>query len=927
MPVAQKGGDMCPARIAGRWLVAVVLALACARSPGKPNDGSVEAPSRDTAAVDGIADRAITADAGQGDANDTGSDVIPSVPGNPLIECFDRTVTGCVHGVLESLIANYWESPYGQGPRFVLQSDVAQGLATVRAAAPMSLAAGTLYFWARLFDALEPGQTHVQVQVAMVDDAGQVDGGNRLHVLFRDGKLEGLVAGDTLQVGPLAERADWNRDVIAPGQWHQYALSWDARELLLFVDGGLLAHAPRSSPAGMTAAFPRVYVGARFDGTYAADSQIAHVLLWDQRLTHPDIQRLYLAELETVKLPIDVKAATDDGVKRDRVELPWAGALPVLDLHVTTGVPIGPGGRVLVGFGHSNGEFFGGTPWPSVTADLPAGVSGAVDCVSAARLPIAKVCTLAIGAGTVPAGSDVVLHLGGVPLGSKATIGRKDTANVWPRVFVDCGGDSACTGALLPVTTQPVLAFVPPASEARSEIFARLPSTVVVGEPFSLRLWAEKADAAPDLTAAFKVAFTAVPELSGLPASYDFVAGDDGGAELKGLVLTAVPAASGPLLAATTDAGETVNVNPVDVLGPASALRLYFGDLHIHTTISDGKEAPTLLYPFARSRGLDFAALSDHVNTGDVYATPWEFNHTMNAADWQTLQQLARTYNAPGAFVTFLGFEESAGSLSGANCMGQSAFACPPNEGDWNTYYSGDTAPLPNWDRVLSADGLVATVGAVDPMAVVIPHFGGRRADLTGLTVAANRARVPVVEVISNHTTPPDGASAWATQNLASDVRLGFIGSSDDHSSHPGRSMWQTRYGYMAAWASALDRASILDAIRKRHTYATSHADRPIVRVSANHAAMMGDAVTLAAGEDPAMTLTVTSRARVTQVSVFRNGTDVWDDAPVASTSSAPFPVSVSFGEPLPASPTSYYWRIDFDNGSAVWTSPVWFER
>jgi len=23
----------------------------------------------------------------------------------------------------------------------------------------------------------------------------------------------------------------------------------------------------------------------------------------------------------------------------------------------------------------------------------------------------------------------------------------------------------------------------------------------------------------------------------------------------------------------------------------------------------------------------------------------------------------------------------------------------------------------------------------------------------------------------------------------------------------------------------------------------------------------------------------------------------------------------------------SYYWKIDFDNGSAVWTSPIWFER
>jgi hypothetical protein len=275
--------------------------------------------------------------------------------------------------------------------------------------------------------------------------------------------------------------------------------------------------------------------------------------------------------------------------------------------------------------------------------------------------------------------------------------------------------------------------------------------------------------------------------------------------------------------------------------------------------------------------------------------------------------------------VTLLAFEESAGAIKDVGgCPGGSG--CPAVEGDWNVYFSTDSAPLLGVGSVFAPEGLLATVAAIDPAAVVIPHFGGRRADLLALT-KENQAQVPVVEVISNHTGPPDGAMGWASQTINTDVRLGFIGSSDDHSGHPGRSMWGTRYGYIAAWAASLDRPAILDAIRRRHTYACSHADRPIVKVSANRGAMMGDSVVLSADEDPAMTVSVLSRAQVTAVSVVRDGATVWQSTPGSSTKSAPYAISASYGEPLPASPTSYHWKIAFDNSAVVWTSPIWFAR
>jgi hypothetical protein len=54
-------------------------------------------------------------------------------------------------------------------------------------------------------------------------------------------------------------------------------MSWDERELCLFVDGGRLVRRARSSPPGMIAAFQRVYLGARLDGGYPADTSMPHL--------------------------------------------------------------------------------------------------------------------------------------------------------------------------------------------------------------------------------------------------------------------------------------------------------------------------------------------------------------------------------------------------------------------------------------------------------------------------------------------------------------------------------------------------------------------------------------------------------------------------------------------------------------------------
>jgi hypothetical protein len=510
----------------------------------------------------------------------------------------------------------------------------------------------------------------------------------------------------------------------------------------------------------------------------------------------------------------------------------------------------------------------------------------------------------------------VVLRLTDVAVASNVSLTHANGSNLIPQFAIDRGGTTLESGALLLTSPGPQLAVVAAESAARSVVLVRGPSTVEVGKPFTLRVWPEKADRAPEFGAVLNVTFSAPPELSGLPATIAVTTSEDGSAEIAGLKFTAVPAENPVILSGSAD-GLALDTSPIEVTDAGSSGRqLYWGDIHNHTSLSDGTVAPDEVYPFARSHALEFAALADHQCFGVPYASPLE-QALVDSAAWQLIRGLARKHYEPGAFVTIPALEICA-----------DARFDPASEGDWNVYFNRDDVPLIAADLVLGAGGYLEQVSSLDPSAIMIPHYGGRTANLLAMSDAEN-LNVPVVEIISNHTSAPDGAAGWATQFLSSrpNLRLGFIGSSDDHSGHAGRSMWWTGQGLMAVWADALTREGLLAAIRLRHTYAYSHSERPILRATANHGAMMGDNVILAADEAPTLSLSGSSSRPVTSVELYKNGALAWQTAPV-STGTPPARFSTTYTDPAMTAPASYYWRVLFDNGvEAAFTSPIWFSR
>lgn len=79
---------------------------------------------------------------------------------------------------------------------------------------------------------------------------------------------------------------------------------------------------------------------------------------------------------------------------------------------------------------------------------------------------------------------------------------------------------------------------------------------------------------------------------------------------------------------------------------------VYYGDLHNHSTASDGSGTPQQAYSYARyTSGLDFFSLADHTAEVD--------RGNFTPAAWSDIKSQANKYNQDGVFVTFYGFEWS----------------------------------------------------------------------------------------------------------------------------------------------------------------------------------------------------------------------------------------------------------------------------
>ena len=256
----------------------------------------------------------------------------------------------------------------------------------------------------------------------------------------------------------------------------------------------------------------------------------------------------------------------------------------------------------------------------------------------------------------------------------------------------------------------------------------------------------------------------------------------------------------------STDGSIAGEFNPILVEDDPSD-RIYWGETHGHSGFAEGSGTVDGFFKFAREdAGLDFMTLSEH----DLW---------MDDFEWEVLREATIRDNAPGEFITFLGYEWTTPNALGGHHnilfrMPEDRDRVPKQEAPiLNQLYSGLKAKHDEKD------------------VVVIPH-----AHNPGQWWISDPSIERLVEIVSNH-----GTFEWLGRAyLSNGFRLGFIGGSDDHIGHPGlRPISTGRYGsdnfggLAAVMAHEKSRNAIFDSLQNQNTYATN-GFRMILKTAVN---------------------------------------------------------------------------------------------
>lgn len=490
------------------------------------------------------------------------------------------------------------------------------------------------------------------------------------------------------------------------------------------------------------------------------------------------------------------------------------------------------------------------------------------------------------------------------------------------RLSIDKTGD----GPFLPLS-KPL--YLDVANEKAIKFRVDLPSLIKKGEEFKLTVKAMDKYNNIATNYAGEV-FLSCPELLNLPRSIIFSSQDKGIRSIMGLSFSS----EGIKRVSATDGKLKGKSNPTLVTSSQVKYKIYWGDLHAHTYMSDGYEGPDYCFRYARDvASLDFCSTADHVTH-------------LSAQGWEQIQAVTERYNRPGRFVTFLGYEWGHGEQGDINvyflknhqpiCRGSVMY----HIGDWEFFQSltRNSKPAKLWQVLQGKE------------VITIPHHLdlAMTGDLSlGYDVWAGPKIEPLAEIYSEWGCSeyagcpkfPLEGDPWRKvlstlfghkylfqDALARGYRFGVTAGSDDHLSMPGNLNTEAsnnlpcRAGITAVYAKELSRKSIFAGLRARRTYATT-GERIVLDFRIN-GHLMGEEIK---GETNIKVRKIKVRAwgteRIKKIEVIKNNKVayiyrgkgekvefVWTDR-----------------ERLKRL-TFYYIRLTQRDGNMAWSSPIWLE-
>ena len=338
--------------------------------------------------------------------------------------------------------------------------------------------------------------------------------------------------------------------------------------------------------------------------------------------------------------------------------------------------------------------------------------------------------------------------------------------------------------------------------------------------------------------------------------------------------------------------------------------RILRGDLHRHTELSGDGAGDGMLDDLYRyeldAAAFDYAFVSDHQMGQDE-----EYN-------WWITQKSNDLYNMPQRFVPLYGYERSVPYPNGHRNViwaerGQPVLRIGPGEsqGADNTGpilypYLRSTKGIATSHTSATAQGTDWRDNAPDlePFVEIYQGYeasyehGGAPRSATPETAKAHQGMRPAGYVWN----------AWAKA-----YKLGVQSSSDHVSTHSS---------YACILVEDFTRQGLLEAMRKRHTYAATDQIVMDFRIEGTDGgtALMGDIAT--SKQDPRLAIRIIGTAPIKEVDVIRSNQYIHKLSPNRQ--------DVRFTYVDAASPTGesyYYVRAEQTDGQLVWSSPIWITR
>jgi hypothetical protein len=341
--------------------------------------------------------------------------------------------------------------------------------------------------------------------------------------------------------------------------------------------------------------------------------------------------------------------------------------------------------------------------------------------------------------------------------------------------------------------------------------------------------------------------------------------------------------------------------NPVCPAIAPDGLKIFFGEIHSHTEISDGTGTPEDSYIWARDvEGLDFSALADHFEDGQSY------NYTLEDK-WQITKDVTEKFNKDHEFVTLLGYE--VGTV----------------EAHRNVYFSDGVGRMiveGKGGETVTMDNVFEKLEGTD--YIFIPHapkFHG-----INWHRPHNPERQRLVEICSNWGISEEGGPLSVQEALRLGYKFGFTGGTDNHSAEPGNPEFG---GITGVFAPALTRKEIFNAIKERRTFAT-YGPRMSINFTVN-GQLMGSDITASPNSKAEISLQALTCEQIAKVEIICNNKVVFSDEKIAGAEDKlnwqdeKTVSELLIERELTGEKTVYYYpRITTVNGDIGWASPVW---